>query len=380
LQSSFCAVPMEHPPAPHAKEETKQTIQSQKEEQTKFLFCGLGGGLDVVNASILYFVSLNEAKPAVLGSIRPCPLENISRHGPAFSSHGTILTKDSLIGIRGRYAEPRVAALLTEIEKETHSTSSTSTSSSSSTPASIPNLDLSGSVLYFSRYESQAEEKQCPSSVEASPSRSAKLRQAIETARDKFGISHMFFCDGGGDSLILRESDGCTHSEHTNPFVGGDAEALKALHGIPNVYLAVVAVGLDIDRGAFARNLVVIKERGGYFGRVNLHTGEQDEFTLGHLLAFKEGWLENYRKLAETILVLKEEDKRNESKTMSHTATVSYHAICGNFGLQRTFVQWEPVQEDGERGVVIDRDHCWLYFFNPTILEQLKFEFNNRTL
>lgn len=29
---------------------------------------------------------------------------------------------------------------------------------------------------------------------------------------------------------------------------------------------------------------------GGYFGRVNLRTGEKEDFTLGHLLAFKPGY------------------------------------------------------------------------------------------
>jgi len=42
--------------------------------------------------------------------------------------------------------------------------------------------------------------------------------------------------EGGGDSLILQTKDGCKTSETTDPFLGGDAETLRALRGIPNVY------------------------------------------------------------------------------------------------------------------------------------------------
>lgn len=31
---------------------------------------------------------------------------------------------------------------------------------------------------------------------------------------------------------------------------------------------------------------------GGYFGRVNLRTGEKEDFTLGHLLTFKHGYVD----------------------------------------------------------------------------------------
>jgi hypothetical protein len=57
---------------------------------------------------------------------------------------------------------------------------------------------------------------------------------------------------------------------------------------------------------------------------------------------------------------------------------VTYHAINGNFGLQRTFVPWEPRRMDGSRGVIVDEEHPWLYFFDPSVVEQVKLELNKR--
>lgn len=168
------------------------------------------------------------------------------------------------------------------------------------------------------------------------------------------------------------------------------------------IYQAVIAVGLDINPSAFKKNVELLKEacvhvyvvsywrsfcRGGYYGRVNLRSGEQEEYKLNHLISFKQGYLtdiasctscspvplpssflDQYFALASQVLVLEESQLMHAPKPgdvvhrlPSHTATVTYHALRGEYGKQRTFVPWEPVNETGERGVQVMPEHCWMY-------------------
>jgi len=118
---------------------------------------------------------------------------------------------------------------------------------------------------------------------------------------------------------------------------------------------------------------------GGYFGRVNLLNGEEDEFKLGDLISFKNlEWRKDYQELSENILVLSEDDFDNPKKLQSHTAVVSYHAIMSHFGKQRTFVPWEPTLEDQQKGVIVSPEHAWFYFFDASKGEQLKLQLNHR--
>jgi hypothetical protein len=41
---------------------------------------------------------------------------------------------------------------------------------------------------------------------------------------------------------------------------------------------------LDIDEEAFQENVKMLEERGAYYGRVNLRTGEQEKYRLGKIL------------------------------------------------------------------------------------------------
>ena len=91
-----------------------------------------------------------------------------------------------------------------------------------------------------------------------------------------------------------------------------------------------MAVGLDVNVEGFHDNVRLLKERGGYYGRINLHTGEKEDYRLSHLLDFKDrNFLESYYKLAEAVVCLNRPDLKNPKKMKSHTATVSYHAIKG---------------------------------------------------
>eukprot|EP01092_Planopodium_desertum_P000316 TRINITY_DN10448_c0_g1_i2.p1 TRINITY_DN10448_c0_g1~~TRINITY_DN10448_c0_g1_i2.p1 ORF type:complete len:145 (+),score=1.07 TRINITY_DN10448_c0_g1_i2:23-457(+) len=139
-----------------------------------------------------------------------------------------------------------------------------------------------------------------------------------------------------------------------------------------------IPLRLDVSTERFAANVKMLKERSGYYGCVNLLTGETKDFTLSNYFPFakKRKFLPQFFKLAEKILVLKPEDEKDPAKTLSHTATVTYHAMKNNLGLQRTFVSWEPTQPDGTKGVEVTESHQWMYFFNPTSVELLKEELN----
>jgi len=87
--------------------------QQEHNPQNKVLSCGLGGGLDVVNAALLYFAFKSAKIPVRLGSIRPTPFSTISNHEP-FSKSGTTVGGDTIIKYHGRYAEPKIAKYLGE--------------------------------------------------------------------------------------------------------------------------------------------------------------------------------------------------------------------------------------------------------------------------
>lgn len=56
----------------------RYTMQPHK----KILVSGLGGGLDVLNASLVYFAALEDGQDAHLGSVRPTAISRISNHKP----------------------------------------------------------------------------------------------------------------------------------------------------------------------------------------------------------------------------------------------------------------------------------------------------------
>jgi len=311
-------------------------------QEPKLLFSGLGGGLDIVNASIPYFAVKKKGRKPMLGTVRPLDIKCIENATP-FASGAAMVDSSCTINAHGRYPEARVAGILGE------------------------------EVLFFSRAWENG--------VSLQSSDTQRLRGAIEQAVQQFGFSHVVFVDGGGDSLILRKEDACATSETSDPFQGGDSESLAALMGIPNAYLGIVAVGLDISKEGFQSNLNMLKERGAYFGRVNLHTWEKDEYKLDHLIPFEEGCLEDFITFAEDILVLTREHCKpsyNQVRWKSHTAVVSYHAVKGHWGRQRTFVPWEPKFPDGSKGVDVNVDFAWMYFFDATQVQKLKLELNQQ--
>jgi len=133
---------------------------------------------------------------------------------------------------------------------------------------------------------------------------------------------------------------------------------LEAIQDI-DCALCTVAVGLDIDRKKFLDNLEDLIARDIYVGSMNI----KETFDLTE-----------YFEAAEEILRINKEDKE---KFMSHTGVVFYHALIGNYGRQRTFVQWEGTFE-GEKGVEVIPGHSIMYMFKGNKIHKLKLEMNGR--
>lgn len=311
------------------------------EGRKRVLCCGLGGGLDMVNASLPFFaLAKDPAGPTgILGSARPCPPEDLRNVVP-FADNGCMMSSTSTIEHRGRYIEPKVSKIIGE------------------------------EMVFFSARTGD----------EWNP---AQFSIAIERAVEHLSLDAIIFVDGGGDSLILQPGDEAGTSEGSDPFKGGDAVSMDAIYRSNakgcSIYHAVVSMGLDVGQEAFQKNVKLLEERGAYCGRVNLRTGEKDKYKLDHVVAFKEGFLEDYFKFAEEVLIIEKQDcKPKTGKTFSHTATVTYHALKGNFGKRRTYVPWEPTAADGTKGIEVTPDHAWMYFFDAKAVEQLKRDLNGK--
>jgi hypothetical protein len=297
------------------------------------LVTGLRGGLDIINASLLYYVAKAEGKDVILGACRSKSLSRLGGKFESFADSGALVGPETTIRARGRYVEPLVSQTIKE------------------------------KVLYFGR---KFEDK----------SDLARFREAVLTARERFGITDHILVDGGGDSLILQHGDGIEGvSETFDPYEGGDAEVMVALKGIPNTYLALVSVGLDIDVKKFWKNLTELNKIGGYFGRVHLVNRELENYVLSDIVSFTEPFLQPYFDLAEERVIMSLDDFDDPGKMRSHTAVVTYHALKGHFGMQRTYVDWEPKVE-GRLGVNVTNNHNWMYFFDLTRVEALKDKFN----
>ena len=300
----------------------------------KLLISGLGGGLDIVNAFLLASAAKHERQEYDLAAIHPTSINN-------FRNITSIPNAPSAC-----YIQPQ-----TEIHKLHR-------------PYHPHLADLiDAPFLYFSRKKDDIKNI-------------SSLRQSIKEVQHQNQHTHLFFVDGGGDSLILTPPDIHPDGERHGVFEGGDAEALEALVEIQNSYLAVISPGLDIKEDRFQRNIELLYHKNAYFGRVNLKTGQQDQYLLNDIFQFQSGFLDQYFSLAERILVLTEDDKTNQKKFVSHTATVTYHALKGNFGIQRTYVPWEPTV-DGQKGVLVKPEHCWMYFFDAGKIHRIKEELNS---
>lgn len=300
------------------------------------LVSGLGGGLDILNASLFYF-NLKTEFYKRLGSIRPAPQGKIIE-GKEITDSYTIIDKYSKILHDGRYAESKISDFL-EID-----------------------------IDFFSTYFLKSGETKDVLDIK-------RLRDGLLSCNTIYRL----FVDGGGDSMTFRPSDIIANSQETDPFVGGDAQSLEAIDDLENTIIACVSVGLDISEEGFMRNMDYLDRIGAYYGMFNPITGEQECLSSKlDFIDFDNFSLDKYLELCERILILNEKDieQRGVSKWKSHTAVVTYHAMKQDYGMKRIFVRWEP-EVNGVKGVEVKPEHSNIYFVDGGKIHQAKLKINN---
>lgn len=350
---------------------TSDKLSSETKATPRCLVLGSGGGLDVVNASLLYFALESKGYSCALGAIRSMPVSSVEKPGSTFGVSGCVVTGASRLLGKGRFAEHLISNIL-------------------DTP-----LYYLSTAKSRSDGSSKEEEEEKSSRVVDIPGLTSTMKELVETR----GFTDVFFVDGGGDSLIFRTSDACSTTEPQDDIVfsGGDAFVHEATHvlgsSLPHVrlYQAIVAPGLDIGTDAFHSNISLLSARDppAYFGRINFRSGEQDQLDLPgiDLTNATESACQNHKALCRAVLYLGEEstsgDKlQSKPKVKSHTASVVYHALHTDFGASttvqkcRTYVRWEPRDESGP-GVMVDQcSHPWMYFTDISVFHSIKLELN----
>jgi hypothetical protein len=300
------------------------------------LICGIGGGLDIVNALPLYHAIKSKGGKAVLGSVRSYPIKFSSSND--FVNHsGAWIYPDSKIKYmeKPRFAEQEVAR------------------------------DINQEVLYLVN----------PGKLDG-----RDFRQSLEKVKKEKGLGNIIFVDSGGDSLILRKEDAggtASRSSFADPFSGSDSHVLAALSGMSNVYLGIISSGLDISEDSFEKNLRLLNQRGAYYGSVNLHTGEKNDYQLDEVIRFGGNYLDDYFRFVEKSIVIGDEHVFEPRRKVSHTAPVTYHALKGNYGPRETFAIWAPLMENGKRGVEVKPRHSWMHFFDASKIHGIKKELND---
>ena len=148
------------------------------------------------------------------------------------------------------------------------------------------------------------------------------------------------------------------------------------------LFHVVVAVGLDINLEKFHENVKMMEEKmNAFYGKIDFRTFEKfsPNNSLDSLFHFKsKQFIHHYIAFATDVLVLTEKDLTDPTKTKSHTAPTFLYSIKGDFGLKRTFVAWEPIDEKGQRGVQVLPQHSVAYFFDAPKVQQLKLLLNNK--
>jgi len=304
--------------------------------KTNMLIAGLGGGLDVVNATSMYFMAKAQGIDATLGSIKSQSIEQIVGGTRVHDSAAWIHPDSSFadLGPRRRYCEAQLARVLGE------------------------------SILYFGQRVGDGYNI-------------GSLRGAIKRAAQQYGFTHMLFVDCGGDSLTFLPSDATEYSGTSDPFVGGDARSLEALSGVANAHLGVAAMGLDVDKSGAQANLRYLSIRNQTLGKLDLRFGESGETREYRFpIDFNAQGIQEYLNVVESIVKLKPEDEHDSKKFVSLTAPVLYHAIRGNYGPQYTAARWAQ----GQSGTVdVELSYAQMHIMCADKLHDIKSEINRRS-
>ncbi len=369
-------------------------ISFAKKVMKRTLIAGLGGGLDVVNASLLYFLLENflpNQLQLLLGSVRPLCCEAFCQSSTSDETFVWQHKPSSIV------IQPTPSLSNFKFQSNLFAQSHSPSRYAETQLSSLLHLP----IYYFSRQERLLQDQQhIPEKVR---------KQQLGQAFDSLHLDLPIFVDGGGDSLVVKPQDANQGSETTNPFEGGDAFLMDCIFNFSrqDAIQAVISVGLDVNPQEFQNNLDLLQQESidGYFGKVNMRTLEihlqsQTKHPMGQMLIehilkpiqkqmkeqhgkdLLDQFLQKYFALCESILVLTPQDLQNQDsnkKYLSHTATVTYHALKGNFGIRRSFVPWEPIlnKDTNERGVDVKEEHCWMYFVSVNAVESLKYKFQS---
>jgi len=197
---------------------------------------------------------------------------------------------------------------------------------------------------------------------------SEELDEAVNAAVSQFNIKDIFFLDVGGTSLALSKDDVnrlalplCDVA--SNHFIQSLVSSSLAKN-LP-IYHAVLAP-VWLNQKKFKENLELIEANNGYYGRVNLKTGQQDKFKLGNIFQFTPGCLDYYLDLAEHLL--QREDEHNHKKVHSCTCAAIYNALRPHYGFKK---MKRPCIADLDLATTPE-DHCWLYFFDARVVAKLR--------
>lgn len=288
-----------------------QTALEESIPKTNLLLCGLGGGLDIVNC--LPFKDIYKDYNVFFGSIRPLKKQ---KNIDTLNEQCYIIDGKNEINQHGRWAEPLLSRKIKE------------------------------NVFIFSRIDKNGQYT------------TNGLAKSLDDFCRVKNITKIIFVDGGGDSMVLTSEDTIEQSQVKDPFKGGDAFALEAIDKMmfKNNLLFTVSTGLDINYSRFLNNLENLEKENIYLGKFDLLDVN----------------LPTYNNIANQILYL---DELNDSKIKSHTGVVLYHALNKNYGVQRTYVNWEGIV-DGKPGVKVLPQHSIVYMFNATYIHYYKLKLN----
>ncbi|HLP79404.1 MAG TPA: DUF1152 domain-containing protein [Acidobacteriota bacterium] len=302
----------------------------------KTLIAGLGGGLDIVNASALYFLAKAAGEDVYLGAIKSKCLDEIVGK-TKIHPQAALIGPKTRFSRGGRYAEAHVADYLQR------------------------NVDERAQVFYFAQKD-------------ANGVNVAGLHDALMYTKQRYDFDQMIFVDCGGDSLTFVKEDAVAHAQTTDPFQGGDAVSLEALAAITGTYLAVAAIGLDVDKQRAMDNLRLLDSKDSYVGALHLQTA--DVCTKIPVKVDITG-IRHYCRLVEEIAALATPATPNtdttQKKFSSLTAPVLYHSICGNYGEQYTAANWAQARAGT---VCVEPDYAIMQIVKADGIHKLKKQLN----
>jgi hypothetical protein len=308
--------------------------------ERKYLFLGLGGGLDIVSTAVLYLAAKKSGLSCELGELRQFD-RNVLIGGEDLTEGIVKITPD--VQFRGEQRPRFAGALVAE------------------------HLNMAPWLILTYRPDHSNDPSNLLELGPHPPTAARRLQRLI----DYLGITDLILLDSGGDSLIFGEDDG---TDIKTPWGDhGPLLSLMLFDEIPvSKYLAIVAAPEDIKPEAFHRNVEMIKAQGGFRGKVNLFRKDFSDWP-EDLFVWDTEPIGQFTALCEKILVLDPNHKeqiqqgRRQNSTM---ATSFYYATIGKFGLQPVFERKGVLRMDDEvtPAVRVRETHADIWLFDSQIV------------